>query len=375
MNTVRAIVLSVAITAAGGAAAHRPSDSQLRVDLTTSPVSARWDIAVRDLELMLGVDANADSTITWGELRARHDFIASYVLARLTLSRSDKACHLQPGPQRLANHIDGVYSILDFTVHCGHNAAPDTIEYHLFFDQDRSHRGLVQIHGIATDITVVMSPDNRTSSIALNAGSSWQTFQSYWREGVTHIWAGPDHLVFLLSLLLPAVMLYRAGRWSGAKRLQPCVLDVVCVVTAFTAAHSLTLLLSVTGWLSPPAWLVEPIIAATVLLAALNNLMPVWHSRRWTLAFGLGLIHGFGFAGALQELGLPTHGLLTALAGFNLGVEAGQLLIVAAFLPVAWLLRHGWFYRRVALQTGSLAIAGVAVMWLIERSQQAPWFL
>ena len=105
-----------------------------------------------------------------------------------------------------------------------------------------------------------------------------------------------------------------------------------------------------------------------MVLAALNNLVPVFQRRRWMLTFAFGLIHGFGFATVLADLGLPSDALALALLGFNLGVELGQLAIVAAFLPLAYALRNGVFYRRVVLGGGSLAIAAVAALWLAERA-------
>jgi hypothetical protein len=104
------------------------------------------------------------------------------------------------------------------------------------------------------------------------------------------------------------------------------------------------------------------------VLAALNNVVPVFHGRRWVVAFGFGLIHGFGFASVLADLGLPREALVLALVGFNLGVEAGQLAIVAAFLPLAFALRRTAFYPRAVMVGGSALIVGVAGAWLIERA-------
>jgi len=144
-------------------------------------------------------------------------------------------------------------------------------------------------------------------------------------------------------------------------------LDVAKVVTAFTAAHSVTLSLAVLGVLAPPATLVEVAIAASVLLAALNNLYPWMRGREWVMAFGFGLIHGFGFAGVLAEVGLPAGAVAPALIGFNLGVEAGQLALVLLFVPLAFAVRDTWAYRTLLYRAGSLAIAAVAVLWIVER--------
>ena len=192
------------------------------------------------------------------------------------------------------------------------------------------------------------------------------------REGVWHIWIGFDHILFLLALLLPAVLVWRERDrgwqgWQPVPRLRPAAVEVAKVVTAFTLAHSITLSLATLGWVSLPSRVVESTIAASVVLAALNNVWPLFQGRRWAVAFVFGLLHGFGFATVLGELGLPAGSLAKALVGFNLGVELGQLAIVAVFLPAAFLMRATLFYRRVALQAGSVAIALVASLWLIDR--------
>lgn len=146
------------------------------------------------------------------------------------------------------------------------------------------------------------------------------------------------------------------------------LLDVVSVVTAFTAAHSITLTLAALQVVTPPSRLVESAIAVSVALAALNNIFPMVSERRWVLAFVFGLVHGFGFASVLVDLGLPRATLLTALVGFNLGVELGQLAIVSAFLPIAWQLRATWAYRRVAVVAGSTVVTLLALTWLVERA-------
>jgi hypothetical protein len=171
-----------------------------------------------------------------------------------------------------------------------------------------------------------------------------------------------------VSLLLPAVLVRHEGRWQARSTLKASVLDVLKIVTAFTLAHSLTLSLAALGALSLPSRLVESAIAASVILAALNNLWPLAHRWRALVAFAFGLIHGFGFASVLADLGLPQGALALSLVGFNVGVELGQLAIVAAFLPLAYLLRHGLFYRRVVLTGGSALIVVLATVWLAERA-------
>ena len=140
------------------------------------------------------------------------------------------------------------------------------------------------------------------------------------------------------------------------------------VVTAFTLAHSITLSLAALQVISLPSRFVESTIAASVVLAALNNLRGTIERRRWVMAFVFGLVHGFGFASVLADLGLPQGALVLALVGFNVGVEVGQVAIVVAFVPIAFWLRHTQFYRRGVLTAGSLLVALVAAYWFVQRA-------
>ncbi len=204
------------------------------------------------------------------------------------------------------------------------------------------------------------------------ARRQWQQFMDYWREGVWHIWMGIDHLVFLITLLLPVVLRREGLQWRPVATLRPALMNVLGIVTAFTFAHSVTLIISTMGWVTLPSRWVEAAIAATVVLVALNNLFPFVPVRRGAIALCLGLIHGFGFASVLGDLGLPGDALVLALVGFNIGVEAGQLAILAAFVPIAFALRSSWFYHHAVLMAGSVAIAVVASVWLLERSLEWP---
>ncbi len=338
------------------AEAHKPSDSYLRFKIDGGEVGGQWDIALRDLEQAIGLDANGDGDITWGELRPRQADIAAYALARLSFAGDGKGCPLRVTGHQVDHHSDGAYAVLHFAADCA--AAPAAIEigYSLFFDFDAQHKGLLNLEYQGRIQSLVFTPERSKQSFVLGELSSLRQFLSYGREGVWHIWIGYDHILFLVSLLLPVA------------RFPDAFWDVFKIVTSFTVAHSITLSLAALGVIALPSRLVESAIAASVVLAALNNLLPVVGGRRWVVAFAFGLIHGFGFASVLAELGLPRDALVLALVGFNLGVEGGQLSIVAAFLPLAYFLRHGWFYRRVILVGGSIAIVAVAMIWLLERA-------
>ncbi|QOL51538.1 HupE/UreJ family protein [Massilia litorea] len=362
------ILMALLLGCALPAQAHKASDSYLSLNVQGDRIDGQWDIALRDLEMAVGLDANGDAAITWDEVRARHEAIAAYSLSRLKLSSGGAACPLRVTEHLVDSHTDGAYAVLRLQAACASPVTALTVGYNLLFDIDPQHKGLLRLtHGAKTG-TAIFAPDARSQTLQVAAPSRWRQFSEYVRHGVWHIWIGFDHILFLVSLLLPAVLVRHEGRWQGRETLKASVIDVLKIVTAFTLAHSLTLTLAALGALSLPSRLVESAIAASVVLAALNNLWPLVHRWRALVAFVFGLIHGFGFASVLADLGLPQGALVLSLVGFNVGVELGQLAIVGLFLPLAYALRRGLFYRRVVLAGGSALIALIAMVWLAERA-------
>jgi hypothetical protein len=373
----------VLVFAAPQAHAHKPSDSYLTMTVNAGVISGQWDIALRDLDFALGLDANGDGDITWGEVRARHADIAAYAQARLSVKAVDSAasegstCTMQIGPQAIDGHTDGAYTVIPLQLTCPKAVSTLTglkVDYRLFADIDPQHRGLLSLTvgsgKEATTRTAVLGPQAPQQSFVLTETSRWRQFLDYAQEGVWHIWIGFDHILFLLSLLLPAVLLWQPkpiANWLPAARFKDAFFDVLRIVTAFTVAHSITLSLATLGYVTLPSRVVESAIAASVVLAALNNVFPMFQGRRWVVAFAFGLIHGFGFASVLADLGLPQEALALALVGFNIGVECGQLAIVAVFLPLSFALRRTKFYSQGVRVVGSLLIAALAAVWLAER--------
>ncbi|MGB9989173.1 TonB-dependent receptor domain-containing protein [Massilia sp. SM-13] len=364
----RLLILLVSLLCCGAAWAHKPSDSYLTLRTAGAQVDGRWDIALRDLDYAIGLDTDGDGKLTWDEIRSHHPDIARYALARLQLASGGTSCPLMAGTQQIDQHTDGAYTVLSFTAACAGPVNALDVAYRLFADTDPQHKGLLRIeHGFSTS-TAILGVDKPEQTLQLAEASWLASFADYLQHGVWHIWIGFDHILFLLSLLLPAVLVRKDGRWHSAPAFRSAALDVVRIVSAFTLAHSITLTLAALGVLSLPSRWVESAIAASVIAAALNNLFPVVDRRRWVAAFVFGLIHGFGFASVLADLGLPKGAMAVALLGFNAGVELGQLAIVAVFLPLAYAARASWIYRRMLFTGGSLATVLVATAWLGERA-------
>ena len=347
--------------------AHKASDGYLVVDVQGTALKAQWDIALRDIDFAIGLDSDGNGEITWGELRAHQAPLQAWALSRLELER-DGPCALSVASMQVDSHTDGAYAVLHLTGLCPGTAGALSLRYRLLFDLDNLHRGLLRLTLDGTTHSTVLGPGSGLLRFSAGQVSKGQQFQQYLMEGIWHIWIGFDHILFLLSLLFPAVLVYTGNQWQGTPRLGVAVREVLWVVTSFTAAHSVTLSLAALGLISLPSRLVESVIALSVVLAAANNVWPVVAHRRWVMAFCFGLIHGFGFASVLAELGLPTDALALSLVAFNVGVEIGQMAIVAVFLPFAFVLRNSRVYQRGVFIGGSVLTLLVAALWLAERA-------
>lgn len=352
------------------AQAHKASDSYLSIATHQQQLELRWDIALRDLDNALGLDRNDDRQISWGEVRNQFAQIDAYALARLTIQANAAQCTAGPASHALDTHSDGTYYVMQLTMQCPTAFNTLAMDYRLFSDIDPTHRGIVRIQHEGNDRPVVLDPNQPAQLIHLeqtSSMSSWQALTQFIWEGMTHIWTGYDHLAFLFALLLPSVLVRKAAGWQAVANKMTALRDIGSVVTAFTCAHSITLALAYLDIVTLPSRWIESAIALTVILAALNNLFPVVLRRQWLVAFLFGLIHGFGFASALKDGAPSTASLLVSLLGFNLGVELGQLLVVAAVLPLILLLRNVQAYSRYIMPALSSALGLFGLIWLTER--------
>ena len=368
---------------AGLATAHKASDSYLQIAAEPGALDVRWDIALRDLDVAIDLDSDADGKLTWGEVRAAWPRIESYALQRLAI----EGCALAPVGRALERRNDGAYAVLRLRSSC--TLAPAArIRYGLFAEVDPTHRGLAKVQrpGEAVVLTVLepstgVRAGNLGAAGAAASGAASPTrdtdlgaaepTRSRWEflgEGVRHILTGYDHVLFLLCLLLPSVMRRAPGSWQPVQRLGEAVWPVAGIVTAFTVAHSITLGLAALKLVSLSPAFIEPAIAVTIVLAAIDNVWPVFPVRRVVVTFCFGLIHGFGFASVLAELNLPTADFAWALLQFNLGIEVGQLVIVALATSVLFALRRWPGYPRAVIGGGSAIAIAIGLAWLVERT-------
>ena len=373
--------------------AHKESDAYLT--LNTDPahltiLHGQFDIALRDLSFVIDIDSNHDSAVTWGEVKASRGAIERYALNGLTVKGDGLTCETHPTDQKIDEHNDGAYDVIMFDAVCDKEIPSRlTIVYTLFQDVDPYHRSIITIHADTRIAGAVLGPKTPTATLDLREPDRWSQFKSFMVDGIWHIWTGPDHLLFIMSLLLPAVLYRRTALpansllarapsrapsragdtgWVPVPKLSGAMLELIKVVSGFTVSHSVTLTLSVLGYVNLPSRLVESGIALSIIVAALNNLHPIVTRRAWVVAFAFGFIHGLGFASALAGLSLPPGAMAASLGGFSLGVELGQESIVLPFLPLAFLVRKTRFYQIGVVRWGSLLIIAIATLWLVQRA-------
>jgi len=365
---VQSLLLAFLINSA---VAHTPSETYLTLTLSGTNLVGRWDVALRDLHQGMGLDPRDVPGIDPENLQRREEALALDVAAGLVL-RANEQSHELEFTDYTTLPLNGVeYARLIFQA-AGLNDRPSVIEIDatVFFRIDTNMHGLLRLEHEGGDEVVAFNGQRSSHrfDLSANAGGRFSRWLTMVWEGVWHIWIGFDHILFLIALLLPSVLHRQEKNWAGVDRFVSAMINVLKIVTAFTVAHSITLSLAALDIMRLPARLVESVIAVSVALAALNNLWPLVREKSWLVAFGFGLIHGFGFANVLGDLGVGSGTLALALVGFNVGVELGQLAIVAVFLPAAFAMRRTWFYQTVTFKFGSLLVFLIAVAWMLERS-------
>ena len=390
----RALAWLVCLLVAGPAMAHKGSDAYLQLNLGGAKSTLRVDLALRDLDAVLDIDADANGQLTWGEVRAAYPAIERYLAARVLVD----GCQWQSVATGLERRADGVYAALTWSGSCAVDAALPTIRYSALREIDPTHRAIAKIERPGSeavvqvlDPTKVLPPAAKAAASAAGVGVAAAVSAGviasgpaagvtaaaqpeptasagFVKEGMRHILGGYDHVLFLLALLLPAVMRRTKTGWQPVERLAQAIMPVAVIVTAFTVAHSVTLTLAGLKLVSLSSSFIEPAIAVTIVLAAIDNLTPIFRGRRAIVTFLFGLIHGFGFAGVLGELNLPTVQFAWALFQFNLGIELGQLFIVAIAVTALFAFRRQAWYSNVVIRGGSAVAIVIGSLWFIDRT-------
>lgn len=364
----RALMLVISLTLCSVAWPHGTSRSYLILEEPDGAGhrKAQWDVAVVDLAVAMPLDLNNDGRVLWSEVVAQEAAIQTLVRESVKFNDSAGACTTDIAPLMIDWHGEQSYVVAPLNISCGGDAASITIDYQFLAAIDSSHRMLARLNEHHGPRVVVVS-SGTAREIGTAHASKWAEFLRYLREGAQHIWIGYDHLAFLFALLLPAVLRKTTRHWQPQLRLHDAVVETLKIVSAFTVSHSITLALAALGLLRPPAQVIEVAIALSVATAAALNLIPRWTISGAWLAFGFGFIHGFGFANALADLGLSRGDVVVPLLGFNIGVEFGQLIVVAIVLPLLFTWRARPAYVTRWLPAASSIIVMLSLYWATIR--------
>ena len=342
-------------------------ENYITIDFQASHPKMILDFESDNLDQFIILDTNENGLISWKEIKAKKDEIANFVLPHLKISTDGELCQNSLTNFEVYRRAHQSYIKLHIDLLCSSPKTETKLFYDLFFDVDKGQKVFLTLKDQNSSQPMILSSRTREITIKTKHASAFQSFINFLTEGIWHIWTGFDHILFLLMLLIPSVIYYHQKKIKPQNSLKKILIAVLKIVTAFTIAHSITLALSILDIVNINMKFIEISIALSVLFTALNNIFVFMKTKIWILAFGFGLIHGFGFANALKEMTLKSSELIYSLVGFNLGVEVGQLAIVIVVVPLIFLTRHSKFYRYMILYGLATFTAIISLLWSYER--------
>ncbi len=354
---INLLILAVTISFKSERAfSHNSSTAYLHTNKETNFISGTLKLDIIDVNRVIPLDTNGDDQITWGETKLAKDQIATHILRHVYFSQEGKTnCYAQMTDITAEPLNNSYYLVIRWIADCNFRPALSILaHYEFLFDVDRSH---VAIASFNSNDPVLFKVNETSRELTSRPPSSWSQFLNFLWQGVWHIFIGYDHILFILTLVM-AVFHITSGR---------LFFELLKVITAFTAAHSITLFLVGTGVISLSSQFVESAIALSIVFGAVNNLHRFQPVNTTVLAFIFGLIHGFGFAGVFSELSPSAESLIVAVLSFNLGVEVGQLAIVACAIPIFSVLKRLGYFEQWAYKLGSVIVSLIALIWFFER--------
>ena len=356
--------------------AHSGVESYLYLDLTDDELGGRVEMPFGDVRTVFGYALDlSDPAGAQRELEANVAEIEAYVREHMSVGAAGQRWDYEATGVRLLQ-AEGGYVVLDFLADVP-GAVPRDLEvsFDPFFDEIEERTALLLIGndwagGVidnGEEVLIGFDASVRERQIDLGDASQWKNFDTSVGLGVDHIRTGPDHILFVLVLLLPSVLVFAAGSWHPVTTFGASLWRILKIVSMFTIAHSITFVLAGLEVLPlPPSRLVESVIAASIIATALHNLHPVVVNREWVIAFVFGLFHGMGFASLVSGLDVSQTTKMVSLLGRNVGIEIGQAVVVLLLFPGLFLLRRTRWYRPVFV-LASLGLALVAFGWMLER--------
>ena len=367
-NLLRAVLPIVVVLLAFAfpqtAFSHQSSVVFLRLVPERHTLHVTLRIANSDLFEALGLPA--DHVVLPEDVHRQREQLTAYLLGRVSVANLGVGCPGRREQSAFEPRQGGFFAVETLAFECPRALEKSTLRYDLFFDLDPRHQGMALVELPGAPREYIFRENSRL--LTLDQPRTVLDYAlDYLRLGIEHIFTGYDHLAFVIGLLLLVGSLWRKTSPRHALGY------ILRVVTGFTVAHSLTLILSALRFVSLPSRWVESLIALSIGYVAIENIVGVKVQRRLWLAFGFGLVHGLGFASVLLELGLPSRGLVVSLLCFNLGVEVGQLTVVLLLLPLLALMSRSKWYPSVMIRGASWILLALSLIWFVERAFDMQW--
>ena len=394
MNKIKKLLLFVFVLQFVGfqnSFAHPMPNSLVVLNIHEKHITGEIQLPLSELQSAIGMGVNDNSNQLIERLG---DTLRSYLLKHIRPKTFDgKFWKVELGTMTVSeikSKLTGDYKELnvDFsmTPPLFYDLRNFYFDYDIILHQVASHKILVSIkqdwqQGIVHEDSTyqevgVISLDVPTGKIfpfqiSLQQGSAWKGFKNMVSLGIRHIADGTDHILFLLTLLLPAMLVVEDKKWGKFSGLKSSALNLLKIVTAFTIGHSFTLILGTIQWLNFPSKPIEILIALTIVISAFHAFRPIYPKKEIYIAGCFGLIHGLAFAETLTNLQLSVKQLVISIFGFNVGIELMQLFIILLVFPILILLSKTAYYK-LFRQIGAVLMMVLAFGWMIERIQEKP---
>ena len=374
----------VSLWLAGAALAHPMANSVVLLDVYESEVRGEVQIPLSQLGLALKEDLLGDPDEMLAAYGARFKTYLPQHIQPLTPDGEPwavqvDALSVRGAEQTATGPYQELVAQMTFMPPAGASTRTFTLDYDAVIHQVVTHAALVSVrqdwasgvvaeHPVQVGVVRLNPVDGSIAPLEIDrsGGTLWTGLVGMVQLGISHIAEGTDHLLFLLTLLLPAPLLAAAGRWGAFKGTRWALISIFKIVTAFTVGHSLTLLLGTVSRLELPVQPIEAAIALSILVGAVHALRPIFPHREVLIAGGFGLVHGMAFSFTLAELDLGAAQTALSLLGFNLGIELMQLLIIVFTMPWLIVLARTPLYTFVRV-VGAVVAALAAVGWFGER--------
>ncbi len=374
---LRVLTLLLALGMTTIAFAHSLGQTYLYLQMSEDSIGVRFEVGPQDLNLALGIDLPTDHTMTLADIEPHADAIADYLLAESAFTVDGEPRDIVFVEHTIRDTQTLQFVLSQFVI--DEIATPPEfidVEYSVLLDEDPDQTGLLVIendwksHTFDNEagVSLTFDPNNRAQRLDLTESTLLRGLNAMIGLGMQHIIEGIDHVLFLIAILLPAVVRREENRWAPVPRFRSSLWHVVKVVTAFTIAHSITLSLAALGLLNVPSRIVESVIAASIVIAALDVFFPVLGKRIVLVIFLFGLFHGAGFAGVILSMNIHPDYMVWTLLGFNVGVELGQLAIVFVVFPLLYFIRSNQAYLRYGMPATASILIVIASYWFIERA-------